>query len=300
MRTDRDRLDQLEEQIRALEERLQESRPGRPRVARGHVVLASLVLALLVSPFAIARTGDSLREGLRNPATGSAARETQIISGVTGNSYGTRQSNISTGPNAGGAAVYGCRRSTRECTRHVNLAGGPAAHFQTSGAVPFTIAPTATGMVAGLNAERVGGLTAAQLRGQTGQAGPPGPQGPQGPPGPFPQGDLPGGVTLRGMYALGGAEGDDEVEGDISFLFQFASVPARHFIPVGQAPPAACPGSDDDPQAAPGHVCIYESRADDREPVELPSASRWGVLLRTTGSTGGDFHSRGTWAATSP
>ena len=42
-----------------------------------NVLLASAVLAVGISPFAIARTGDNLREGVRN---GTTTSETEVIS----------------------------------------------------------------------------------------------------------------------------------------------------------------------------------------------------------------------------
>ncbi len=131
----------------------------------GSVVMLALTGATVVQ----ATTGLPLKEGVRN---GTATKETQIISKVTGNQYGTRQSNVSTGPTAGGSAIYGCRRPTLECTRAANLDKGPAASFQTKGLVPFTISPTATGVVPNLNADKVDGLSADEIAKQalTGKA----------------------------------------------------------------------------------------------------------------------------------
>src|SRR5215207_8463253 len=73
---------------------------------QGRYVLASaVVLAVVVSPFAVGATGDVLREGKRNPGSGSAKKETELIS--SSKTYGTRQSNIRSGN--GGGAIYGCR-----------------------------------------------------------------------------------------------------------------------------------------------------------------------------------------------
>jgi hypothetical protein len=143
-----------------------ERRPTRLRP----VVVASIILGLLIAPFGIAATGDALREGVRN---GTATRETQIIARHDG--AATRQSNTGSGL----AAVYGCRRPNAECTRHVNLRGGPAAAFVSAGNVPFSVGDN-TGLVTNLNADKVDGLDAAQLRGQTGPQGPAGPAGARG------------------------------------------------------------------------------------------------------------------------
>ena len=151
------------------------------------VVIATGLLLLGITPFAAARTGSNLREGLRN---GTATRETQIISnvasstGITGG-YSTRQSNLST---SGGGAVYGCRSGAggsaatptpqNPCIRANNLSQGLAFEFNasdgdTGGLItvgtggdtkkPFTT--NATGVATGLNADEVDGLDASQIVG---------------------------------------------------------------------------------------------------------------------------------------
>src|SRR5919112_2107505 len=78
---------------------------------RGHgpwIVVAAVLVALLVTPFALA-AGENrpVRGGARNPspnASLSYTRETQIIANNA--TFGTRQSNKST---RGGGAIYGCR-----------------------------------------------------------------------------------------------------------------------------------------------------------------------------------------------
>jgi hypothetical protein len=99
---------------------------------QGRYVLASaLVLALTVSPFAIARTGDALTEGKRNPRHGSAKRQTSFIG--KSKAYVLRISNTRTGN--GGGAVLGCRASmSREpCIQAVNVRSGRAFKFRTNG-----------------------------------------------------------------------------------------------------------------------------------------------------------------------
>ena len=145
--------------------------PKRRRVRTAHVVAAAAVLAVLMSPWAVAKTGDVLREGKRNPGSGASTRETEIIS--KSKSYGTRQSNTRDGN--GGGAIYGCRASTgREpCIRANNLKTGRAFEFETEGAEagrieasganarPFTT--NATGVATGLNADNVDGISAARI-----------------------------------------------------------------------------------------------------------------------------------------
>ena len=188
-----------------------QSRQGR----LGFVVTACLASAALAAPIAIGATGSPLREGLRNPASGSASRETLIIARTGANVYGTRQSNVG----AGGAAIYGCRtradfreladtRRSTPCLRVNNLsgglihsyrfaAGGVGGVYQAGGttvsdsrARPFIT--NATGVATGLNADRVDSMhvqdiidaARASLVGPQGPKGDTGPSGDQGPRGP--------------------------------------------------------------------------------------------------------------------
>jgi hypothetical protein len=169
IREDREWIEAVDRYVEGVQRTRRRSRPGR---SQGRYVLGSaLVLALLVSPFAVATTGDVLREGKRNPSSGSAKRETEIIS--SNDTYGTRQSNIQNGN--GGGAIYGCRSKTgREaCIRANNLNTGRAFEFETDGtevgriesktpgARPFTT--DATGVATGLNADRIDNLDAGRI-----------------------------------------------------------------------------------------------------------------------------------------
>jgi hypothetical protein len=144
---------------------------------RGHgpwIVVAAVLVALLVTPFALA-AGENrpVRGGARNPspnASLSYTRETQII--ANNSTYGTRQSNKST---RGGGAIYGCRArtGTNACLRSSNLSNGRAFSFATSSgtevgridgpanAAPFTT--SATGVATGLNADKVDGKDEAEI-----------------------------------------------------------------------------------------------------------------------------------------
>jgi len=150
----------------------------RRATLRGHgpwIVVAAVLVALLVTPFALAAgEGRSLLGGRRNPspnASLSYTRETQIIANT--NTYGTRQSNKST---RGGGAIYGCRAiaGANSCVRASNLTNGRAFSFSSNGgtevgridgptaAAPFTT--SATGVATGLNADRVDGQNADDIR----------------------------------------------------------------------------------------------------------------------------------------
>jgi hypothetical protein len=154
------------------------------RTALAAAVAASILLG---APFAVAGTRDALREGVRNPASGDATRETQVIAKTGKDTYGTRQSNAG----AGGAAIYGCRstldpsavddpKKSTPCVRVNNLAGGKAFDFRgkegriigviqsgnsvltpNPGTAPFVT--NATAVATGLNADRVDNLSASEI-----------------------------------------------------------------------------------------------------------------------------------------
>ncbi|MGH2919251.1 MAG: hypothetical protein ACRDLS_11750 [Solirubrobacteraceae bacterium] len=151
------------------------------------IAAGMLIAAVLIgSPFAVAATGDVLREGKRN---GTATKETQIIGKITARQptggYVTRQSNLKTGSQAGGAAIYGCRspaggtgEGRAPCLRANNKSNGFAFEFATgeggiggffsvgdptipNGGKPFTT--NARGVASGLNADRVDGREGTDL-----------------------------------------------------------------------------------------------------------------------------------------
>ncbi len=143
----------------------------------------AVAVAVLVAPFAVASgEGEPIEGGVRNPSnnqTRELMRETEIIASTS--TYGTRQSNKS---DNGGGAIYGCRsgeggtpRGNEPCIRANNLANGLAFEFESDGNTvgridaeggggedtrPFTT--NATGVATGLNADRVDGASASQLR----------------------------------------------------------------------------------------------------------------------------------------
>ena len=154
-------------------------RAGRRGPRTRSVLLATGLLVLGITPFAVGATGDVLREGQRN---GTATRETEIIGNIAETNrskggYTTRQSNLS---RSGGGAVYGCRSRSgagnNPCLRGVNLSTGLAFSFTAqngnvggvfnvgsggSSKRPFTT--NATAVATNLNADRVDGQDAAQI-----------------------------------------------------------------------------------------------------------------------------------------
>ena len=127
------------------------------------------------------------------------------------------------------------------------------------------------------------------------------PGGDTGPAGPFP-GALPSGATLRGEYALyGEAAGAGALtRSAISFGFTLASIPTAHFVALGETGGTVCPGTNADPQAAPGQLCIYEDVAISVSTVTIPRIRRYGALLTADSTAGGLWGSTGSWAVTAP
>jgi hypothetical protein len=151
------------------------------------VLLATGVLVVAISPFAVAATGSPLLQGKRN---GTTVRETEIISNVASTNalkggYSTRQSNLSS---SGGGAIYGCRSQAggsgakptpqNPCLRVNNLSKGLAFEMQASngdlggtiqvgggGDATKPFVTNATGVATGLNADRVDGKSIADIAG---------------------------------------------------------------------------------------------------------------------------------------
>ncbi len=149
--------------------------------------------------------------------------------------------------------------------------------------------------------EDLNGDTVVDVADCTGPTGPAGPQGPAG-------GILPSGSTLRGFFGLGWtADAPGEFhETSIAFGFTLASAPTAHFIPVGTAPPAGCPGTSANPQADPGHLCVYEDNTGNTASKSVcssfvcPGATPWGAQYRAFSVGAGSAWTRGTWAVTAP
>jgi hypothetical protein len=144
-------------------------------------------------------------------------------------------------------------------------------------------------------------------QGETGAQGPAGQQGAQGVAGPFPDGDMPSGKTVRGTYSI--RENLTSASTGISFTFRMATAPTPTWIAAGGAPTANCPGSVDDPQALPGHLCVYssfDSNVSSRCVYNNTNAGggscgladREGGNLFVSGTS--PIQTDGTWAATSP
>ncbi|MBC2932838.1 hypothetical protein [Nocardioides sp. zg-1228] len=64
---------------------------------------------------------------------------------------------------------------------------------------------------------------------------------------------------LRGVYLHQVAPGTTLLSQSVDFGFTLATPPEAHYIGVGAPVPAGCSGSVAAPNAAPGHLCVFES-----------------------------------------
>ncbi len=141
-------------------------------------LLSAVALGLVVSPFAVADNGDTMRVGARSAASD---RETRII-GTNVATYATRQSNDKEGD--GGSAAYGCRSvvAAEPCLFVFAVRTARAFDFRSRGNEggrilvygdttnprnnrPFTT--NATGVATGLNADEVDGQSADAFQAKT-------------------------------------------------------------------------------------------------------------------------------------
>jgi hypothetical protein len=136
-----------------------------------------------------------------------------------------------------------------------------------------------------------------------------GPRGPEGPAGSV-AGTLPSGKTLRGRFEAGsgtpaGVVGSS-ASGSISFGAQLAVAPARTIVLSVPGPPE-CPGTVANPEATPGHLCVYVGERVNISAVDTiieggatGATSRQGAGVYVISSGAGTFGARGSWAVTAP
>lgn len=140
--------------------------------------------------------------------------------------------------------------------------------------------------------------------GPAGQTGPPGPGGPS-----FDTG-LPSGKTLRGVYSIQDMAHNPNIfdTDSVTFAAALPSPPELHFVADGGVPPDECPGSVGQPDADPGHLCVYEADSTQRDAGDVAfqygdGRDRFGFGLSVLSA--GDnvntlYQSNGGWAVTAP
>jgi hypothetical protein len=120
---------------------------------------------------------------------------------------------------------------------------------------------------------------------------------------------LPSGKTLRGRFDAtdpGVNTVGDAVFDSISFGAQLTTAPARTIV-LNPPGPANCPGTVADPQAAPGHLCIYVGDRANVSSIDTivdgvasGATTRQGAGIYAVSSSTGSYGARGSWAVTAP
>lgn len=207
------------------------------------------------------------------------------VTGITGIHTAELLRIANTNTSSGARAIRAESRGTAAGTIYAkNSGGGPAAEFVTNaGRAPFKV--NRSTKVVNLNADRVDGFDSSAL--VEGSA-------------------LPVGRTLRGSYGIAGYDG--YAFDSISFGNALPAAPVAHWIAEGATPPAECPGSYTNPQALPGHLCIYETDGNNisfrlvirgDSPSADGKASPWGAAIYIYAATIPSLtYSWGTWAVT--
>lgn len=165
---------------------------------------------------------------------------------------------------------------------------GPALSLRVDSGAPLAV--NSGTRVANLNADKVDGTDSTAL---------------------LPGGHLPSGRTIRGNYTIytnTRPSSNGLADESISFGYRLTSAPTLRIVKAGTTAPSECPGTVDSPEAAPGHLCVYESNsgnlATNRTYPASLNVTRTGANLFAysafNGSTSADmsFWTYGTWAVT--
>jgi hypothetical protein len=116
--------------------------------------------------------------------------------------------------------------------------------------------------------------------------------------------------VLRGTYGMEGWADNTSV--GLATEMDFGGVtlsvaPTEHFISFNGTPPKACPGRQAMPDAKPGHLCVFETTAQNIEQAQIlgpihggDAAERYGAVLQVFPMATGNMTDFGTWAMRPP
>ncbi|MBT8208840.1 MAG: hypothetical protein HKN07_14195 [Acidimicrobiia bacterium] len=120
-------------------------------------------------------------------------------------------------------------------------------------------------------------------------------------------------TTMRGVYMVEFDATDNFSTGASSFSYPFElpTKPTAHFVPSGSIPPPECPGNADQPEALPGHLCVYEKASENHLPENVfvikssrttgvTDHDRFGAGVFVIATLFGTTYNYGTWAVTMP
>jgi hypothetical protein len=117
-------------------------------------------------------------------------------------------------------------------------------------------------------------------------------------------------LTMRGEFSLSYSASTnlDQGTSSVSFPRPLPSAPGVNIIRLGDPPTANCPGSAANPQAAPGHLCIYERQRNNVAFMQVFDAGNatpgfantTGFTIHSIVSAVGSSFLYGRWAVTVP
>jgi len=217
----------------------------------------------------------------------------------------------------GGSFILGKKNTSGKTTTLVKKKKGPALRLKVGkGQPPFAV--SSSRKVARLNADRLDGVSAEGFYAagskvaDSAHADNADTVGGKSASDLLPGGQLPSGRTLRGVYLIrfnptvAGQQWGDP----ISFAYELSAAPTPHFIASGGPAVPECPGTAENPQANPGHLCVYEAVSAGTtgtflcNPVQgtcNDGVTRFGGYVRTDATgTGAGTRTTGTWAVTAP
>lgn len=104
-------------------------------------------------------------------------------------------------------------------------------------------------------------------------------------------------TLIRGAYAMEDSAGPIQLDAAISFGTTLSSVPVPHFIAAGAPVPPGCSGTAAAPNAAAGHLCIFEKLSNNVASRGVFQTSTFGAVAYISPSVGGSgVWSIGSWA----
>ena len=117
-------------------------------------------------------------------------------------------------------------------------------------------------------------------------------------------------ALYRGTYMFLGtatAAGQAADAASISYGATFPTAPTVHYIKLGDPIPAGCSGTANAPNAAAGHLCVFESYQSNANtnrnvcrgstPVICNAADPFGAAIYMYAAAAGSYEVHGTWAA---
>jgi hypothetical protein len=130
----------------------------------------------------------------------------------------------------------------------------------------------------------------------------------------LPARELASGETQRGNWSVGGLSAPGAghfVWTALTFPLELASAPAApnaNFVEFGEPSTSSCPGTNANPQAAPGQLCVYATNCSNAaiqcigpgSAGSCGTADPYGAYLYWTTTGAGEVFCYGTWAVTAP